>query len=41
MIGGGPIWENYSEKVMKPCKEFWWTNVLFINNIVPTGDSFD
>jgi len=41
MLGGGPVWETYQSKVMQPCRTLWWTNVLFINNIVPVNGSFD
>jgi hypothetical protein len=41
MLGAGPVWNNYQEKVMLPCKNYWWTNVLYINNIVPANGSFD
>lgn len=33
-IGGGPVWLNYN-KTLAPCKDYWWTNVLFINNFYP------
>ncbi len=41
MIGGGPIWETYQTKVMQPCYTLWWTNLLFVNNIIPTTGTFD
>lgn len=41
IIGGGPVWETYQNKVMLPCRSLWWTNVLFINNIVPVNGTFD
>lgn len=37
-IGYGPIWKTY-EEVMAPCSDYWWTNVLFVNNFYPS--SFD
>jgi hypothetical protein len=39
-LGAGPVWELYNEKAMKGCESYWWTNLLFINNIVPQS-SFD
>lgn len=41
LLGAGPVWNNYEELVMKPCKEYWWTNLLYVNNIVPSNGSFD
>ena len=38
--GSGPIWSNYSETVMKPCEDYWWTVLVQVNNIYPTS-SFD
>jgi peptidoglycan/LPS O-acetylase OafA/YrhL len=40
-FGSGPFWDSF---VLNPaagenCKTYWWTNVLFINNIVPTDSS--
>jgi hypothetical protein len=40
-IGGGPTWQTYKEQVMKGCDKYWWTNLLFINNIVPTSSFED
>lgn len=33
-IGSGPVW-NYYDTLVKPCGTYWWTNVLWINNIYP------
>lgn len=41
MLGAGPIWSNYEQSVMLPCQNYWWTNVLLVNNIVPMNASFD
>lgn len=40
LLGSGPIWDKYSEQIMKPCETYWWTNLLYVNNIVPAR-SFD
>jgi len=39
LIGSGPVWNWYAQTI-EPCRAFWWTNLLFINNIVPY-DSID
>lgn len=41
LLGSGPIWPDYEEKIMGGCQKYWWTNLLFINNIVPYNQSFD
>mmetsp|Transcript_19555 Transcript_19555/g.26420 ORF Transcript_19555/g.26420 Transcript_19555/m.26420 type:complete len:240 (+) Transcript_19555:918-1637(+) len=35
-LGSGPIW-NYYETTMAPCSTYWWTVLVQVNNIVPTG----
>jgi len=35
-IGTGPYWNTY-DTVMAPCKTYWWTTLLFVNNIYPTS----
>ncbi|CDW87686.1 UNKNOWN [Stylonychia lemnae] len=35
-LGSGPIWGDY-EKIVDPCKTYWWTNALFINNFYPVA----
>lgn len=35
-LGSGPIW-NYYETILAPCKTYWWTNALFINNFYPVN----
>jgi len=32
--GFGPVWNSY-ETMVKPCESYWWTNVLWINNVYP------
>ena len=34
MLGYGPTWSFY-DKVMEPCEDHLWTNLLFINNLYP------
>ena len=41
LLGSGPIWPEYEEKIMKGCQKYWWTNLLFVNNIVPANQTFD
>ena len=37
LVGKGPIWSTASVKTMaKPCDDYWWTNILYINNFYPT-----
>jgi peptidoglycan/LPS O-acetylase OafA/YrhL len=33
-MGDGPMWFGYWENVAS-CRDWWWTNLLYINNIVP------
>jgi peptidoglycan/LPS O-acetylase OafA/YrhL len=42
LIGSGPVWESY-EQAIEPCRTAWWTNLLFVNNILPdpTNGSYD
>jgi len=34
-VGSGPVW-NYFDKLVKPCTTQWWTNIFWLNNLVPT-----
>jgi peptidoglycan/LPS O-acetylase OafA/YrhL len=34
LLGSGPVWYFYDD-LLKPCRNFWWTNLLFINNMIP------
>ena len=36
VLGEGPIWTMYSDNI-EGCGEYWWTNILFINNIYPAS----
>ena len=35
-LGSGPFWYQW-EDILEPCKQFWWTNLLFLNNFLPWG----
>jgi len=35
-VGSGPHYANI-EKALAGCTNYWWTNVLYINNIYPTN----
>eukprot|EP01111_Echinosteliopsis_oligospora_P005698 TRINITY_DN1924_c0_g1_i1.p1 TRINITY_DN1924_c0_g1~~TRINITY_DN1924_c0_g1_i1.p1 ORF type:complete len:712 (-),score=179.33 TRINITY_DN1924_c0_g1_i1:14-2149(-) len=35
-MGSGPMWHKYVEQVEGTCGEYWWTNVLYVNNFIPT-----
>ncbi|XP_054723549.1 nose resistant to fluoxetine protein 6-like [Uloborus diversus] len=32
LIDSGPIWKSTIEPPLKVCREFWWGNILYINN---------
>lgn len=34
-IDKGPLWELHNE--LQACDEYWWTNLLYINNFYPTN----
>ena len=34
LLGEGPIW-NFWDKLLAPCDNYFWTNLLFINNLYP------
>eukprot|EP00795_Rhopilema_esculentum_P001737 gene1737-16222_t len=35
-MGKGPLWSTVSAKhIADPCKDKWWTNLLYINNFYP------
>ncbi len=31
-FGSGPIFKENIDTVYKPCEQFWWRNLLYINN---------
>jgi len=33
-LGHGPIWPNKSWEEAEICKNYWWANLLFINNFL-------
>ena len=36
LVGKGPIWSAISaKKLANNCKDYWWTNVLYVNNFYP------
>jgi peptidoglycan/LPS O-acetylase OafA/YrhL len=34
-IGEGPKWDQVEDVLQADCSKYWWTNLLFINNIYP------
>lgn len=36
--GGGPFWYQW-DSLLQPCRDYGWTNLLFINNFLPWGKS--
>jgi peptidoglycan/LPS O-acetylase OafA/YrhL len=35
-LGSGPFWYQWDD-MLEPCRQFWWTNILFLNNFLPWG----
>jgi peptidoglycan/LPS O-acetylase OafA/YrhL len=35
---GGPFWYQW-ENFLQPCRDSWWTNLIFVNNFLPWGVS--
>jgi hypothetical protein len=35
-LGSGPLWSQIRNMTLE-CEQYWWTNLLFINNFVPNG----
>ena len=35
-LGSGPLWGQIRNMTLE-CEQYWWTNLLFINNFVPNG----
>ena len=35
LIGSGPYWEDVAASSVAPCDDYWWTNLLYINNLYP------
>jgi hypothetical protein len=36
IVGSGPFWFLYINEIQEKCSRNWWTNLLFINNFLPT-----
>ena len=36
-LNNGPIWYDII-KAHEDCADYWWTNLLFINNFIPSDD---
>jgi peptidoglycan/LPS O-acetylase OafA/YrhL len=36
-LGNGPLWFN-GDALNTECKNYWWTNLVFLNNFIPDGD---
>ena len=34
-FGDGPLWHTTDEVLNLDCKDYWWTNFLFLNNMIP------
>ena len=39
VVGLGPLWLNQRGGYRR-CKRYWWTNMLYVNNLVPFKDTF-
>ena len=33
-LGSGPFWYQW-ENFLEPCRRYWWTNIMFLNNFLP------
>lgn len=40
LIGSGPFWYLFNEGQPSNCRHRWWTNLLFVNNLVPFDDNW-
>ncbi|CAL1300170.1 unnamed protein product [Larinioides sclopetarius] len=39
-LGSGPVWkETVVDGLTEKCKKYWWTNLLYINNFVPSAET--
>ncbi|CAG9820126.1 unnamed protein product [Phaedon cochleariae] len=38
-LGSGPIWQLGVDYISKPCRKFWWSFFLYIQNYVNYGDN--
>ncbi|KAG8193741.1 hypothetical protein JTE90_005039 [Oedothorax gibbosus] len=37
LIGSGPVWNETLEPFVKGCENYWWTNLFYFSNFVPTA----
>eukprot|EP00026_Physarum_polycephalum_P003243 Phypoly_transcript_03253.p1 GENE.Phypoly_transcript_03253~~Phypoly_transcript_03253.p1 ORF type:complete len:465 (+),score=55.81 Phypoly_transcript_03253:1046-2440(+) len=35
-MSDGPMWPEYMKMVQSTCGKYWWTNILYINNFIPS-----
>ncbi|CAG9329041.1 unnamed protein product [Blepharisma stoltei] len=35
-IGGGPQWPSFKQLTITGCDDYWWSNLLFLNNLLPS-----
>ncbi|XP_076807349.1 nose resistant to fluoxetine protein 6-like [Clavelina lepadiformis] len=38
-MGDGPYWETLWRGLRTPCDKYWWTNLLYINNLYPENSA--
>ena len=38
-LGSGPDW-NIAQYQSEDCRSYWWSNLLFINNFIPSSSTF-
>jgi hypothetical protein len=36
-MGNGPLWPENMDSAIN-CKKYWWTNLLYVNNLVRVDD---
>ncbi len=36
-MGGGPLFVYIGKYLSRSCDRYWWTNLLYINNMYPSG----
>lgn len=37
-LGNGPVWHHIEESLVEPCKTYWWTSLLYIQNYINPND---